>query len=313
MRIEGIRLVEKTRRQIRPLSREGVMPWRCSRSPRRSRACSTDADAAAGRTRAARRGRTAACWPPTSRRCARSRRSTSPPWTAMRCAPPTSRASPAHAQARSARSRPAARSPATVGAGEAVRIFTGGVVPAGADTIVIQENTSARRRHASSSTSRAAPGAHIRRAGLDFAAGDVLLPQRPPAHRPRPGARRRHEPSDACRCTAGPRSRCSRPATSWCRPAASRARADRLFQRLRADGAGARAKAPRSIDLGIVPDRLDDTVARGAPRARRRRRHPGHHRRRLGRRPRPGAARRLTAEGHGARRSGRSRCGRASR
>src|SRR3954451_24905899 len=29
----------------------------------------------------------------------------------------------------------------TVGAGEAARIFTGGVVPPGADTIVIQENT----------------------------------------------------------------------------------------------------------------------------------------------------------------------------
>src|SRR5262249_59270137 len=29
----------------------------------------------------------------------------------------------------------------SVGAGEAARIFTGGVLPAGADTIVIQENT----------------------------------------------------------------------------------------------------------------------------------------------------------------------------
>src|SRR5262245_28003916 len=29
----------------------------------------------------------------------------------------------------------------TVGAGEAARIFTGGVIPPGADTIVIQENT----------------------------------------------------------------------------------------------------------------------------------------------------------------------------
>ena len=35
-----------------------------------------------------------------------------------------------------------------VGAGEAARIFTGGVLPPGADTIVIQENTDARRRHA---------------------------------------------------------------------------------------------------------------------------------------------------------------------
>ena len=28
MRIEGIRLIEKARRPLRPLSREGVMPWR---------------------------------------------------------------------------------------------------------------------------------------------------------------------------------------------------------------------------------------------------------------------------------------------
>src|SRR5206468_2183078 len=32
----------------------------------------------------------------------------------------------------------------TVGAGEAVRIFTGGVVPAGADAVVIQEDTVTR-------------------------------------------------------------------------------------------------------------------------------------------------------------------------
>ena len=35
--------------------------------------------------------RTAACWPPTSRRCAPSRRPICPPWTAMRCAPRASR------------------------------------------------------------------------------------------------------------------------------------------------------------------------------------------------------------------------------
>ena len=28
MRIEGIRLIEKTRRQVRPLPGEGVTPWR---------------------------------------------------------------------------------------------------------------------------------------------------------------------------------------------------------------------------------------------------------------------------------------------
>jgi molybdopterin molybdotransferase len=61
----------------------------------------------------------------------------------------------------------------TIGAGEAVRIFTGGVVPEGADSIVIQENTEA---HGESVTVKSAPqpGQHVRKAGLDFTKGTVL-------------------------------------------------------------------------------------------------------------------------------------------
>ena len=62
----------------------------------------------------------------------------------------------------------------TVGAGEAARIFTGGVVPAGADTIVIQENTTREGGTVVVNTS-AGKGRHIRVAGLDFAQGTVLL------------------------------------------------------------------------------------------------------------------------------------------
>ena len=60
--------------------------------------------------------------------------------------------------------------------GEAARIFTGGVVPPGADTIVIQENTN---RHGDRVVVNQAekPGRHIRRAGLDFKEGQVLLPR----------------------------------------------------------------------------------------------------------------------------------------
>jgi molybdopterin molybdotransferase len=62
----------------------------------------------------------------------------------------------------------------TIGPGEAVRIFTGGVVPAGADTIVVQENT--RREGDRVVVESPSPsGRHIRPAGLDFRAGDVLL------------------------------------------------------------------------------------------------------------------------------------------
>lgn len=61
-----------------------------------------------------------------------------------------------------------------VGAGEAVRIFTGGPVPAGADAIVIQEDTTAEGDHVV--VREAAPaGRYVRPAGLDFKAGDVLL------------------------------------------------------------------------------------------------------------------------------------------
>ena len=62
-----------------------------------------------------------------------------------------------------------------VGPGEAVRIFTGAPVPPGADTILIQEN--ARRLDEATIEALDATGAgrHIRRAGLDFATGRIVL------------------------------------------------------------------------------------------------------------------------------------------
>lgn len=61
----------------------------------------------------------------------------------------------------------------TLGHGEAVRIFTGGPLPVGADTIVIQENTKSDTSGAVTILEGAQPGRHIRRRGLDFAAGAV--------------------------------------------------------------------------------------------------------------------------------------------
>ena len=63
---------------------------------------------------------------------------------------------------------------AAVGPGEAARIFTGGVVPAGADAVVVQEQT---RRDGDfvvveKPTSK---GRNVRPRGLDFRAGDALL------------------------------------------------------------------------------------------------------------------------------------------
>jgi molybdopterin molybdotransferase len=62
----------------------------------------------------------------------------------------------------------------TVGAGEAVRIFTGGVVPDGADAVVIQEDTVADGKRITVKEA-ATVGRHIRPAGVDFREGDVLL------------------------------------------------------------------------------------------------------------------------------------------
>lgn len=62
----------------------------------------------------------------------------------------------------------------TIGPGEAVRIFTGGVIPAGADAVVIQEDTVADG-NVVTIKEPAISGRHIRRAGVDFREGDVLL------------------------------------------------------------------------------------------------------------------------------------------
>ena len=61
-----------------------------------------------------------------------------------------------------------------VGPGEAARIFTGGVVPDGADAVIIQEDTVVEG-DGIATTEAAIAGRHIRRAGVDFRQGDVLL------------------------------------------------------------------------------------------------------------------------------------------
>jgi molybdopterin molybdotransferase len=61
-----------------------------------------------------------------------------------------------------------------VGPREAARIFTGAPMPAGTDTIVIQEDTQ-RDSDRVRVLEGAARGRYVRREGLDFAEGDVLL------------------------------------------------------------------------------------------------------------------------------------------
>jgi molybdopterin molybdotransferase len=61
-----------------------------------------------------------------------------------------------------------------LGPGEAARIFTGGVIPDGADAVVIQEDTVVDG-DGITITEAAVAGRHIRPAGIDFHEGDVLF------------------------------------------------------------------------------------------------------------------------------------------
>ncbi|KTT76254.1 molybdopterin molybdotransferase MoeA [Sphingomonas endophytica] len=66
--------------------------------------------------------------------------------------------------------------PGAIAAGEAVRIFTGAAMPAGADTVLVQEE--AGRDGAILTLAGDGPahvGRNVRRRGLDFAEGDILV------------------------------------------------------------------------------------------------------------------------------------------
>ncbi|KAB2659188.1 molybdopterin molybdotransferase MoeA [Brucella tritici] len=62
-----------------------------------------------------------------------------------------------------------------LGIGQAVRIFTGAPLPTGTDTIVIQEHTK-RSGNRLTVHEGIEPGRHIRRAGLDFSPGGIVIP-----------------------------------------------------------------------------------------------------------------------------------------
>ena len=64
----------------------------------------------------------------------------------------------------------------TVGAGETIRIFTGAAIPAGADTVMIQEEVEAAGRQiVLTGEGPLHLGRNTRRKGLDFTTGDTLI------------------------------------------------------------------------------------------------------------------------------------------
>jgi molybdopterin molybdotransferase len=146
-----------------------------------------------------------------------------------------------------------------VGPGEAARIFTGGVMPNGADTIVIQENT---RREGDTVivTSPSPPNKHVRVGGLDFKQSDVLLkagrlltardlmlaaamnhPELPVHRRPKVAVLATGDELVPPGTTPGP--------------------AEIVYSNGFALLAMARQEGADAIDLGIAPDRMDETIA----------------------------------------------------
>jgi len=63
----------------------------------------------------------------------------------------------------------------SLSSGQAVRLFTGSRIPDGADTVVIQENTERTGKIVRVISGKTSKGNFIRKAGLDFSKGDVLL------------------------------------------------------------------------------------------------------------------------------------------
>ena len=146
-----------------------------------------------------------------------------------------------------------------VGAGEAARIFTGGVVPAGADTIVIQEHT-AREGDTVVVQKQSGAGRHIRHEGLDFRAGDVLLPR---GHRL---TARDLALAAAMNHPALPVHRRARVAVlatgdELVVPGTTPGHGQIVYSNGYALMAQVAAEGAEVIDLGIAPDRLDATIA----------------------------------------------------
>jgi molybdopterin molybdotransferase len=147
----------------------------------------------------------------------------------------------------------------TVAPEQAARIFTGGVVPAGADTIVIQENTTREGDTVVVKTGSPA-GRHIRVAGLDFAVGQVLLAKsRRLSDRDLALAAAMNHPSVPVH--RRPKVAVLATGDELVMPGEKPGPGEIVYSNGYATVALARREGCETIDLGIVPDRLDETAA----------------------------------------------------
>jgi molybdopterin molybdotransferase len=147
----------------------------------------------------------------------------------------------------------------TVGAGEAARIFTGGVLPAGTDTVVIQENTTQQDGSVVVNTPTAR-GKNVRLRGLDFAEGDVLLPKgrRLTARDLMLAAAMNHPSVPVHRA---PKVAVLGTGDELKLPGSALESGQVVYSNGFALTALARQEGAVAVDLGIVPDRVDATVA----------------------------------------------------
>jgi molybdopterin molybdotransferase len=145
-----------------------------------------------------------------------------------------------------------------IGAGEAARIFTGGLLPSGADAVVVQESAS-REQGTIIVQKPARQGQHVRTEGLDFRCGELLL-------------RKGHRLSERDLALAAAMNHAHLPVHRRPRLAMF-GTGDELVMPGSAPGVGqivysngyaitalARREGCDVIDLGIVADRIEDTV-----------------------------------------------------
>jgi molybdopterin molybdotransferase len=149
---------------------------------------------------------------------------------------------------------------ASVGPGEAARIFTGGVLPQAADTVVIQELTT-RDGNVVEVQKPATLGRNVRPRGLDFRAGDRLLAK---GHRLTPrdlqlAAGMNHPFLPVHR---RPKLALFATGDELVPPGQEPGPGQIVYSNGFALAALARSEGATVLDLGVVGDKLDDTIAR---------------------------------------------------
>jgi molybdopterin molybdotransferase len=147
----------------------------------------------------------------------------------------------------------------TVGVGEAARIFTGGVLPPGADTIVIQENA-ARKGDTVMVATSSGKGKHVRIKGLDFQRGALLLTKgRRLTDRDLALAAAMNHPTVPVH--RRPKVAVLATGDELVMPGTTPGFGEIVYSNGYATMALARREGCEVADLGIVPDRLPETVA----------------------------------------------------